>query len=79
MPESVFDVAFTLEYGAAARVLLEGKQGGGRLCSAAFTARVIVRERVRVAAGGTASKEGNSTNGEETFERMRSTILACCL
>ena len=79
MPESVFDVVSTLEYGAA-RVLLEGKQGGGRLWSAAFTARVIVRERVRVAAGGTASKEGNSTNGEETFKRMRSRPGgACCL
>ena len=41
----------------AARVVLEGKQGGGRLCSAAFTARVIVRERVRVPAGGTAQRQ----------------------
>ena len=40
----------------AARVALEGAQGGGRLCSAAFTARVIVRERVRVAAGGRAAR-----------------------
>ena len=47
------------------RVVLEGKQGGGRLCWAAFTARVIVRERVRVAAGGGDSKEGNSTNVED--------------
>ena len=41
----------------AARVVLEGKEGGGRLCSAAFTARVIVRERVRVPAGGTARQQ----------------------
>ena len=68
------------------RVVLEGKQGGERLCSAAFTARVIVRERVRVPAGGGDSKEGNSTNGEETFQRMRSTRRSllpvthlCCL
>ena len=43
-------------------MVLEGAQGGGRLWSAAFTARVIVRERV--AAGATArQQEGNSTNG----------------